>query len=292
MAFTFAEKAAKKGLPSAEFALGYYYEIGIGGRKDIELSKQWYSTAAKHGNTDAADRLSALQVSNENTMSRVQHEAQMNDKIVRSSSRARPVSAAPPMPSMPDAYATPQPNLAASTSRPQSRASSTLPPGGFTDPRRSSVTPMPVPMPPHVMPTSESNSSLRRRETLRQVEQQAADYARRTSHVSQGSSGGSPKPVSRTSKGREGSTGLAVPASAPGGVQRYSLVDSGPAPSGAASAVSSNSSGSKASAVSMVKPAAETYQVSVLVADMERNEELTEFPDFRIHGSKNRPRQG
>lgn len=43
MAFTFAEKAAKKGLPSAEFAIGYYYEIGIGGRKDIDLSIKWYT---------------------------------------------------------------------------------------------------------------------------------------------------------------------------------------------------------------------------------------------------------
>lgn len=43
MAFTFAEKAARKGLPSAEFAIGYYYEIGIGGRKDIDLSIKWYT---------------------------------------------------------------------------------------------------------------------------------------------------------------------------------------------------------------------------------------------------------
>ena len=272
LAFTFAEKAAKKGLPSAEFALGYYYEIGIGGRKDVDLSKQWYSIAAKHGNTDAADRLAALKVSSENTMSRTQHEAQMNDKIVRrrtqakvdaDSRRARPTSAAPPpMPSMPDTYTAPSQNLSASTSRPHSRTSSTLPPGGFSDPRMSSATPMPVPMPPHVMPTSDSNSSLRRRETLRQVEQQAADYARRSSHVSQGSNGGSPKPASRTGRGREGSQNLAAPSSASGGVQRYSLVDSGPAPSGAASAISSQSSSSKASAVSMVKPATETYQVS------------------------------
>ncbi len=29
LAFTFAEKAARKGLPSAEFAMGYYKEVGI-----------------------------------------------------------------------------------------------------------------------------------------------------------------------------------------------------------------------------------------------------------------------
>lgn len=48
LAFTFAEKAAKRGLPSAEFALGYYFEIGIGGRKDIELSKSWYTKVWVH----------------------------------------------------------------------------------------------------------------------------------------------------------------------------------------------------------------------------------------------------
>jgi TPR repeat protein len=43
LAFTFAEKAAKKGLPSAEFALGYYAEVGVGGPKDIEVARKWYT---------------------------------------------------------------------------------------------------------------------------------------------------------------------------------------------------------------------------------------------------------
>lgn len=42
LAFTFAEKAAKKGLPTAEFAVGYYYEVGVGGNKDLSLAKKWY----------------------------------------------------------------------------------------------------------------------------------------------------------------------------------------------------------------------------------------------------------
>jgi hypothetical protein len=32
LAFTFAEKAAGKGLSSAKFALGHYAEVGVGGR--------------------------------------------------------------------------------------------------------------------------------------------------------------------------------------------------------------------------------------------------------------------
>ena len=42
LAWTFAEKAARKGLPSAEFALGYYAEVGVGGTRDIEAARRWY----------------------------------------------------------------------------------------------------------------------------------------------------------------------------------------------------------------------------------------------------------
>lgn len=42
LAVTFAEKAAKRGLASAEFALGYYREVGIGGRRDLEDAITWY----------------------------------------------------------------------------------------------------------------------------------------------------------------------------------------------------------------------------------------------------------
>lgn len=42
LAYTFAEKAARKGLPSAEFAMGYYFEVGIGTRKDVDKARGWY----------------------------------------------------------------------------------------------------------------------------------------------------------------------------------------------------------------------------------------------------------
>jgi TPR repeat protein len=47
LAFTFAEKAARKGLPSAEFAMGYYTEVGVGGAKDIEAARNWYTRVSK-----------------------------------------------------------------------------------------------------------------------------------------------------------------------------------------------------------------------------------------------------
>ncbi|KDQ53398.1 hypothetical protein JAAARDRAFT_197546 [Jaapia argillacea MUCL 33604] len=60
LAFTFAEKAARKGLVSAKFAMGYYAEVGVGGPKDIEVARKWYSRASEHGNGEATERLSAL----------------------------------------------------------------------------------------------------------------------------------------------------------------------------------------------------------------------------------------
>ena len=42
LAYTFAEKAALKGLPSAEFALGYYAEVGVGRPKDFDAARRWY----------------------------------------------------------------------------------------------------------------------------------------------------------------------------------------------------------------------------------------------------------
>lgn len=42
LAYTFAEKAARKGLPTAEFALGYYSEIGVGKKPDVSLAIRWY----------------------------------------------------------------------------------------------------------------------------------------------------------------------------------------------------------------------------------------------------------
>lgn len=42
LAYTFAEKAARKGLPTAEFAMGYYHEVGVGVTKDLGMAKRWY----------------------------------------------------------------------------------------------------------------------------------------------------------------------------------------------------------------------------------------------------------
>ncbi|KAJ9097863.1 hypothetical protein QFC19_006656 [Naganishia cerealis] len=45
-AYLWARKSANKGLAKAEFAVGYYTEVGIGVKQDLELAKRWYMRAA------------------------------------------------------------------------------------------------------------------------------------------------------------------------------------------------------------------------------------------------------
>ncbi|KAI0071872.1 HCP-like protein [Panus rudis PR-1116 ss-1] len=106
LAWTFAEKAARKGLPSAEFAMGYYAEVGVGGPKDLDSARKWYTRAAEHGNTDAADRLQAISQPAPQTLSRQEHESLTDTTLVRrrtqakqrSDSRSYPPQAPPPIP--------------------------------------------------------------------------------------------------------------------------------------------------------------------------------------------------
>ncbi|CAK9786784.1 HCP-like protein [Cutaneotrichosporon oleaginosum] len=59
-AYLWGRKAANKGLAKAEYAVGYYTEIGIGVKQDMELAKRWYMRAASQGNKRAMQRLAEL----------------------------------------------------------------------------------------------------------------------------------------------------------------------------------------------------------------------------------------
>ncbi|KIJ61884.1 hypothetical protein HYDPIDRAFT_95685 [Hydnomerulius pinastri MD-312] len=89
LAFTFAEKAARKGLPSAEFAMGYYKEVGVGGSKDVDAAINWYQSAAEHGNSDATERLSALSQPSPQALSRQEHDNITETKLVRKRTQAK-----------------------------------------------------------------------------------------------------------------------------------------------------------------------------------------------------------
>ncbi|KAK5953035.1 hypothetical protein OHC33_006157 [Knufia fluminis] len=72
LAFTYAQRAAIDGLPTAQFAVGYFYEVGIYVSMDLKEAKEWYRKADENGNRDAKKRIEA--VSRSKTISRKDHE--------------------------------------------------------------------------------------------------------------------------------------------------------------------------------------------------------------------------
>ncbi|KAK4049095.1 hypothetical protein OIO90_005565 [Microbotryomycetes sp. JL221] len=89
LAYTFAEKAASRQLPSAEFALGYFKEVGVNSSIDLDQARRWYTRAANHGNEDAKQRLEALGHGDVNALSRTDHETQVDQKLVRKRTQAQ-----------------------------------------------------------------------------------------------------------------------------------------------------------------------------------------------------------
>ncbi|CCG84325.1 protein of unknown function [Taphrina deformans PYCC 5710] len=59
-AYLWGRKAAEKGLAKAEFAVGYFFESGIGTNVDLEEAIKWYKRAATAGQKKAQERLLAL----------------------------------------------------------------------------------------------------------------------------------------------------------------------------------------------------------------------------------------
>lgn len=72
LAFTYAQRAAQSGFPTAEFALGYFYEVGIYVPVDIKEARGWYAKAAANGNKDATSRIDSI--SRSKTLSKKDHE--------------------------------------------------------------------------------------------------------------------------------------------------------------------------------------------------------------------------
>ncbi|MCJ1388969.1 hypothetical protein MMC18_001821 [Xylographa bjoerkii] len=110
MAFSYAQRAAQTGLPTAEFALGYFYEVGIHVPVSIKEARAWYSKAAEHGNKDAAARVEGITRSK--TLSRKDHEniavAKINSaRASRHGNRPQRLTR-PPMPAMPEVPPVPQ----------------------------------------------------------------------------------------------------------------------------------------------------------------------------------------
>lgn len=79
LAFTYAQRAALDGMPTAQFAVGYFYEVGIYVKMDLKEAKEWYRKADENGNKDAKKRIEA--VSRSKTISRKEHEKISLQKI-------------------------------------------------------------------------------------------------------------------------------------------------------------------------------------------------------------------
>ncbi|KAA8566077.1 hypothetical protein EYC84_008681 [Monilinia fructicola] len=104
LAYTYAQRAAETEMATAEFAMGYFYEIGMYVNKNLEVASQWYDKAAKHGNHDALGRINSIRANH--TLSKGDHGAAIQRiKSTHGSRRgARPERFtqpnAPPMPTM------------------------------------------------------------------------------------------------------------------------------------------------------------------------------------------------
>ncbi|KAF2716869.1 HCP-like protein [Polychaeton citri CBS 116435] len=71
-AYLYAERAASSGLPTGEFAMGYFNEIGMRVPVNLEKAFEWYQKAADHGNEDAQGRIEGLR--NKQVLNKRDHE--------------------------------------------------------------------------------------------------------------------------------------------------------------------------------------------------------------------------
>lgn len=60
-AYIWAHRAAEMGLAKAEYAVGYFTEVGIGTISDPDEAFVWYTRAAEHGDKRAIQRIQAQQ---------------------------------------------------------------------------------------------------------------------------------------------------------------------------------------------------------------------------------------
>lgn len=72
-AFYFAQLASDLGNGTAQFAVGYFYEVGIFVKQDIQAALIWYGLAASNDSADATYRLKELNLNRQNTITKQQH---------------------------------------------------------------------------------------------------------------------------------------------------------------------------------------------------------------------------
>lgn len=80
LAYTYAQRAAVTGLATAEFAMGYFHEIGMHVPVNIDKALEWYDKAARNGNKDAEQRIESISTMHR-TLSKKDHEKVAINKI-------------------------------------------------------------------------------------------------------------------------------------------------------------------------------------------------------------------
>lgn len=73
LAYQYAQRAAIAGLATAEFAMGYFNEIGMHIPVNIDKAIEWYEKAEKDGNKDATTRIESISKTHR-TLSKKDHE--------------------------------------------------------------------------------------------------------------------------------------------------------------------------------------------------------------------------
>lgn len=143
LAFTYAQRAAQSQSPTAEFAMGYFYEIGMYVPTNLSQAQTWYEKAAEHGNGDAKARIESIRQSK--VLSRKDHSAAISRiKSTHGSQRGgrppRLQERPPPLPSILDERVDmPDPNTMRKTP-----AGYLSPPASASLVRPPSVAPYPV----------------------------------------------------------------------------------------------------------------------------------------------------
>jgi TPR repeat protein len=79
-AFYFAKLASELSNPIAEFAVGYFYEVGIYVEQDLKTALFWYNIASENGSKEAGERLQELKLDRKNTITKQQHRRQVTIK--------------------------------------------------------------------------------------------------------------------------------------------------------------------------------------------------------------------
>ncbi|KAJ2876270.1 hypothetical protein GGH93_000927 [Coemansia aciculifera] len=82
LAFDWGHRAAQQGFTRAIFAMGYYYEMGVGCEPDINQANEWYTRAAAAGSVEAKERLNRGNAANnvESTAALRRHVTQKRQK--------------------------------------------------------------------------------------------------------------------------------------------------------------------------------------------------------------------